>query len=162
MTAVAPAEVFFAKDVLDAGDLGHALMLGAWTVGLTVGGLVVARRLGGAAAALAAIVVQSIGLLVPTLWLVLSWGCAWFLIGGVAHGTKNVVLRTVIHERVPVELHGRAFAAYNGLRNFAEIFSVMGGGALVVAFGARFTMASRACCRPSRASPGSRCTRGRG
>jgi MFS family permease len=140
MTAVAPAEVFFAKDVLDAGDLGYGLMLGAWTVGMTVGGLLIARRLGGAAAALAAIVVQSIGLLVPTLWLVLAWSCAWFLIGGIAHGTKNVVLRTVIHERVPAELHGRAFAAYNGLRNFAEIFSVMGGGALVVAFGARWTM----------------------
>ena len=53
---------------------------------------------------------------------------------------KNVLLRTLIHERVPAELHGRAFAAYNGLRNFAEIFSVMGGGALVVAFGARWTM----------------------
>ena len=140
MTAVAPAEVFFAKDVLGAGDLGYGLMLGAWTIGMTLGGLVLARRVGGAATALVAIVAQSVGLMVPTLWLVLAWGCAWFLVGGVAHGLKNVLLRTLIHERVPAELHGRAFAAYNGLRNFAEIFSVMGGGVLVVAFGARWTM----------------------
>jgi MFS family permease len=140
MTAVAPAEVFFAKDVLGAGDLGYGLMLGAWTIGMTLGGLVLARRVGGAAIALVAIVAQSVGLLVPTLWLVLAWGCAWFLVGGVAHGLKNVLLRTLLHERVPAELHGRAFAAYNGLRNFAEIFSVMGGGFLVVAFGARWTM----------------------
>jgi len=140
MTAVAPAEVFFAKDVLGAGDLGYGLMLGAWTTGMTVGGLLLARRIGGGATALVAIVAQSIGLLVPTLWLVLAWGCAWFLVGGVAHGLKNVLLRTLIHERVPSELHGRAFAAYNGLRNFAEIFSVLGGGFLVVAFGARWTM----------------------
>jgi len=140
MTAVAPAEVFFAKDVLGAGDLGYGLMLGAWTMGMTVGGLVLARRVGGAATALVAIVAQSVGLLVPTLWLVLAWGCAWFLVGGVAHGLKNVLLRTLIHERVPAELHGRAFAAYNGLRNFAEIFSVMGGGVLVVTLGARWTM----------------------
>jgi MFS family permease len=140
MTAVAPAEVFFAKDVLGAGDLGYGLMLGAWTMGMTIGGLVLARRIGGAATALVAIVAQSVGLLVPTLWLVLAWGCIWFLVGGVAHGLKNVLLRTLIHERVPAELHGRAFAAYNGLRNFAEIFSVMGGGVLVVELGARWTM----------------------
>jgi MFS family permease len=140
MTAVAPAEVFFAKDVIGTGDLGYGLMMGAWTTGMTLGGLLVARRVGGGAAALVAIVTQSVGLLVPTLWPVLAWSCVWFLIGGVAHGTKNVLLRTLIHERVPAELHGRAFAAYNGLRNFAEIFSVMGGGLLVVAFGARWTM----------------------
>ena len=140
MTAVAPAEVFFAKDVLDGGDIGYGLLIGFWTLGMTLGGLVIARRLGGAATALVAIVVQSIGLLVPTLWLVLAWGCAWFFVGGVAHGTKNVLLRTVIHERVPAELHGRAYAAYNGLRNFAEIFSVLGGGVLVIALGARWTM----------------------
>src|SRR5206468_12378316 len=74
------------------------------------------------------------------LWRLLGWGWGWFGLGGIAHGLKNVLLRTLIHERVPVELHGRAFAAYNGLRNFAEIFSVMGGGLLVVAFGARWTM----------------------
>jgi MFS family permease len=140
MTAVAPAEVFFAKDVLGAGDLGYGLMLGAWTIGMTVGGLLLARRVGGAATALVAIVAQSVGLLVPTLWLVLAWGCMWFVIGGIAHGLKNVLLRSLIQERVPPALHGRAFAAYNGLRNFAEIFSVMGGGFLVVAFGARWTM----------------------
>ncbi|MFL5933879.1 MAG: hypothetical protein ACJ755_08485, partial [Gaiellaceae bacterium] len=51
-----------------------------------------------------------------------------------------VLLRTLIHERVPAELHGRAFAAYNGLRNFAEIFAVMAGGLLVVTLGPRWTM----------------------
>jgi MFS family permease len=140
MTASAPAEVFFAKDVLDAGDIGYGLLLGAWTVGMTLGGLFLGRRLSGAGIALVAIVLQSIGLALPTLWLVLAWGCAWFLLGGVAHGTKNVLLRTLIHERVPAELHGRAFAAYNGLRNFAEIFAVVGGGLLVVALGARWTL----------------------
>jgi fatty acid desaturase len=95
---------------------------------MTLGGLLVARRIGGAGITLVAIVVQSIGLALPTLWLVLVWGCACFFVGGIAHGTKNVLLRTIIHERVSAELHGRAFAAYNGLRNFAEIFAVLGGG----------------------------------
>jgi MFS family permease len=141
MTACAPAEVFFAKDVLGAGDTGYGVLLGTWTAGMVLGGLLLGRRLRGAVFALFAIAVQSTGILVPTLWLVLAWACAWFLVGGVAHGTKNVLVRTLIHERVPAELHGRAFAAYNGLRNFAEVFAVLGGGALVIAAGARWTMA---------------------
>ena len=141
MTACAPAEVFFAEKTLDAGDAGYGLLLGTWTVGMVAGGLWLGRRLRGAVAALLAICVQSLGILVPTLWLTLAWACGWFLVGGIAHGSKNVLLRTVIHERVPAGLHGRAFAAYNGLRNFAEVFAVLGGGVLVVALGARWTMA---------------------
>jgi len=76
-----------------------------------------------------------------------------FLVGGVAHGAKNVLLRTLIHERVPPELHGRAFAAYTGLRIFAEIFSVMGCGVLVVTLGARWTMFVGGRCRVLRAWP---------
>jgi MFS family permease len=140
MTASAPAEVFFAKDVLDAGDVGFGLLWGAWTVGMCFGGLVVARRLGGAGVALTMIVVQSAALAVPTLWLSLAFACALYLVGGTAHGTKNVVVRTLIHERVPARLHGRAFAAYNGIRNFAELFAVVGGGLLIVAVGARWTL----------------------
>jgi MFS family permease len=141
MTACAPAEVFFAKKTLAAGDAGYGLLLGTWTVGMVLGGLLLARRLRGVVVTLAAICIQSVGILLPTVWLVLAWACGWFLVGGVAHGTKNVLLRTVIHERVPGDLHGRAFAAYNGLRNFAEVFAVLGGGVLVVALGARWTMA---------------------
>ena len=141
MTACAPAEVFFAKKTLAAGDAGYGLLLGTWTVGMVLGGLLLARRVRGVVVTLVAICIQSAGILLPTAWLVLAWACGWFLIGGVAHGTKNVLLRTVIHERVPGELHGRAFAAYNGLRNFAEVFAVLGGGVLVIAVGARWTMA---------------------
>jgi hypothetical protein len=49
-------------------------------------------------------------------------------------------VRTLIHERVPARLHGRAFAAYNGIRDFAELFAVVGGGVLIVAIGARWTL----------------------
>jgi hypothetical protein len=58
----------------------------------------------------------------------------------VAHGTKNVLIRTLIHERVPSSLHGRAFAAYNGLRNAAELVALVAGGVLVSTLGARWTM----------------------
>ena len=60
-----------------------------------------------------------------------------FAFGGVAHGVKNVLLRTLIHERVPEALRGRAFAAYNGARNGAELGALALGGVVVGAFGAR-------------------------
>ena len=63
-----------------------------------------------------------------------------FLVGGVGHAAKNVLIRTLIHERVPDALRGRAFAAYSGLRNAAELCALAGGGLLVTAAGARWTL----------------------
>ena len=90
---------------------------------------------------LIAVGVQGIGLGLPTLWLVAWFAGAMWLIGGVAHGTKNVLVRTLIQERVPNLPHGQAFAAYNGLRNGAEFFALAAGGLLVAAIGARETLA---------------------
>jgi hypothetical protein len=68
-----------------------------------------------------------------TVWLALIG----FSFGGVAHGVKNVLLRTLIHERAPEALRGRAFATYNGARNGAELAALMLGGIAVTAVGAR-------------------------
>ena len=142
MTASVAAEVFFAKDVLGAGDIGYGALIASWTVGMSLGALVLARRFRASLAggALVAIFVQSVGLALPTLWLVLAFALVSFTIGGLAHGLKNVLIRTLIHERVPERLHGRAYAAYNGLRNGAELFAMACGGLLVVALGARWTL----------------------
>jgi hypothetical protein len=64
-----------------------------------------------------------------------------WLVGGLGHGTKNVLARTLIQERVPDHVHGRAFAAYNRLRNGAELVALAGGGMLVAATGGRVTLA---------------------
>ena len=42
---------------------------------------------------------------------------------------------------MPDHLHGRAFAAYNGIRNTAELGAFAAGGVLVAAIGARGTLA---------------------
>jgi sugar phosphate permease len=62
-------------------------------------------------------------------------------IAGVGHGTKNTLARTLIQERVPDRLHGRAFAAYNAMRNGAELVALAGGGVLVAVIGGRATLA---------------------
>jgi MFS family permease len=113
----------------------------AWPVGMALGSLFLARRIHALAlGALVAIVIQGLGLALPTLWLVFAFAVVGYLIGGLAHGTKNVLIRTLMHERVPQRLHGRAFAAYNGLRNAAELVAILGGGLLIVAIGARWTL----------------------
>jgi predicted MFS family arabinose efflux permease len=144
MSAVWVAELFFVKDVLDMGDSSYGLLLTTWTVAMLMGSLLIAPRIAAAAVAsagLAAVVVQGTGLALPALWLSFAFllGCAF--LGGLGHGVKNVMFRTLIHVRVPESLHGRAFAAYNGIRNAAELGAFAAGGFLVVAIGARGTLA---------------------
>lgn len=143
MTASATAEVFFATDVLGAGELGYGVLMTGWTVGMVLGAVVVARRVPPAAAvpaALAFVVLQGAGLALPTLWLAFGFAVGAYLFGGIGHAAKNVVVRTLIHQRVPDALRGRAFAAYSGMRNAAELCALAAGGLLVTAVGARTTL----------------------
>jgi hypothetical protein len=144
MSAVWVGELFFVEDVLGKGDLGYGLMLSIWTIGMAFGAMLLSRRIvAGAVAAtgLAAVAVQGAGLALPALWLSFGFFLACSFMGGLAHGLKNVMFRSLIHVRVPDRLHGRAFAAYNGIRNTAELAAFAAGGLLVAAIGARGTLA---------------------
>jgi hypothetical protein len=70
-------------------------------------------------------------------WAVLGWVMAGYLAGGVGHGVKNVLMRTLIQERVPAGRHGSAFAAYGAARNTAELGALGLGGVLVTTLGAQ-------------------------
>ena len=129
---------------LGVGDIVYGLVFTAWTMGMVAGALLVARRVPASAmgvGVLIAVAVQGAGLGLPTVWLVVPFGAAMWFVGGLGHGTKNVLARTLIQQRVPARLHGRAFAAYNGLRNGAELVALAGGGVLVSAIGGRATLA---------------------
>jgi hypothetical protein len=115
----------------------------ALDAGMVIGSTLVASRVPAAAyatAALGAMALQGAGLALPTLWLVLPFAPGAYLVGGIGHGTKNVVVRTLIHARVSDELRGRAWAAYSAGRNAAELLALVGGGLLVAAIGARWTL----------------------
>jgi MFS family permease len=136
----ATAEPFFVTDVLGAGSLAYGVLLTSWTLGMAAGAAGLAQRVPRgrlAAGGLAAVVLQGAGIagaaLAPVLWMALLG----FVFGGLAHGAKNVLLRTLIHERVPEALRGRAFAAYNGARNGAELGALALGGLAVGVLGAR-------------------------
>ena len=144
MTASVTAEVFFLKEDLEVSDAVYGLVFGCWTVGMIVGALVVSRRVPAHVLALGLLVatlVQGAGLGLPTAWLLVPFAAAMWFIGGVGHGTKNTLARTLIQERVPDRLHGRAFAAYNAMRNGAELVALACGGLLVAVLGGRVTLA---------------------
>jgi MFS family permease len=143
MSSSIPADVFFAREVLGKGEIAFSVVYTAWTVGMILGALLLARRVPTASlatAAFAAVVLQGLGKALPPLWLVYPFMLACYFAGGIGHGLKNVMFRTLIHERVPAERHGRAFAAYNGLRNAAELAALLAGGILVSTLGARWTL----------------------
>ena len=144
MSAVWVGELFFVEGVLERGDIAYGLMLSIWTVGMALGALLLSPRVAVGAVAttgLAAVAVQGTGLALPALWPSFAFFLACSLVGGLAHGMKNVMFRSLIHVRVPGRLHGRVFAAYNGIRNAAEVGAFAAGGLLVTAIGPRGTLA---------------------
>jgi MFS family permease len=144
MSASIAAEVVFLQEDLGLTGPAYGLLISSWTVGMVFGALVVSRRVRAGAlagAALMAVGVQGAGLGLPTVWLAAGFAAAMWFTGGVGHGVKNVLARALIQERVPDRFHGRAFAAYNGMRNGAELVALAWGGLLVVAIGARATLA---------------------
>jgi Na+/melibiose symporter-like transporter len=144
MSAVWVAELFFVEDVLGRGDVSYGAMLSIWTAGMALGAMLLSRRIATGAVAVAGLIaatVQGAALALPALWLSFAFYLACALIGGIGHGLKNVMFRSLIHLRVPDHLHGRAFAAYNGIRNTAELGAFAAGGLLVAAIGARGTLA---------------------
>jgi MFS family permease len=143
MSASIPADLVYVQDVLGIEDIGIGIVLSAWTVGMLAGSNVVARRvsLGGlAAAAMVGVTVQGLGKFLTPFWLVFGFMIVMYVVGGIGHGLKNVTSRTLIHTRVAPERHGRAFAAWNGVRNAAELGALAVGGVLVGALGARETL----------------------
>jgi Transmembrane secretion effector len=144
MSAVWVGELFFVEDTLGRGDVAYGLMLSIWTVGMALGALLLSPRISAgavAASGIAAVAVQGTALALPAVWLSFGFFLACSFMGGLAHGLKNVMFRSLVHVRVPDHLHGRAFAAYNGIRNSAELGAFAAGGLLVAAIGPRGTLA---------------------
>jgi MFS family permease len=137
------AEVFYVKDVLGASDAAFGVLGTCWFGGMVFGAVALARHVPAGAlgvAALLAIAIQGLGIAGAAAGGLLSVAFAGFTLGGVAHGLKNVLLRTLIHERVPESLRGRGFALYNAARNGAELGALALAGVLVSAIGAQVAL----------------------
>jgi MFS family permease len=143
MSASIPADVVYAKNVLGRGDFAVGLVLTAWALGMVAASNLIPQRLPAAAVATATLVgatVQGGAKFVGPLWLSYGFMLACWALGGMGHGVKNTGFRTLIHQHVPADRHGRAFAAFNGIRNTAELAALAAGGILVSTVGARMTL----------------------
>jgi MFS family permease len=138
-----PADVVYVQDVLGVQDIGYGLVTSAWMLGMALGATFISPHIALpslATAGFVAVAVQGLGVAITPIFLVFWVMVACYLVGGAGHGVKNVAFRSLIHDRIPVERHGRAFAAYNGLRNTAELGALVAGGVLVATLGARGTL----------------------
>jgi hypothetical protein len=139
ISASMTVEVFYVRDVVGAGPTGFALVFAGWTGGMVLGAVGLSTRIKAplAAAGLVALAVQGGGMAAAACWAVLPWVIGGYFVGGIGHGVKNVLLRTLIQQRVPAEAHGRAFAAYGAARNSAELGALGLGGVMIGLFGAQ-------------------------
>jgi MFS family permease len=143
MSASIPADFVFTQNVLGIRNIGFGAVLTVWAIGMVLASNTIPQRVPVHAIAtvtLLAAAVQGIGKFLPPFWLVFPFMLCCYFVGGAGHGVKNAGFRTLIHQSVEPSRHGRAFAAYNGLRNTAELVALAGGGILVSTLGARGTL----------------------
>ena len=143
MSASIPGDFAYATHSLGVGKLAFGFVLTAWAVGMIFASNTLFGRIPAAAVATATLVaaaVQGLAKFVAPFWqLYVVMLVAW-AIGGMGHGIKNTGFRTLIHQRIDAAQHGRAFAAFNGLRNTAELAALAGGAGLVTTIGGRGTL----------------------
>jgi MFS family permease len=133
------AELFLAEKVLHGGTTGYALLITAWTGGMTLG-TVVAGRLPPRALApgiVIGLVVLGLGVaggaLSPTMWMAI----AAYGIGGIGDGIQVVGARTLLLQRAPEHIAGRACAVFLGLTFGAVSIGMAVSAPLVALFGIR-------------------------
>jgi MFS family permease len=134
------AEVFFARDTLDAGDWGFGLLASGWLLGMVAGAVVIGRTLptprlvpSWMTASIAGGMAVTAAAALPVLW----FAVAMFVLGGVANGVQTVAGRSLLVHRTPDRLRGRVFAAYGGLANGMQLAATAVAGVIVAAVGGR-------------------------
>jgi MFS family permease len=137
------AEVFFARDSLNAGDWGFGLLASGWLLGMVAGAVVIGRKLpterlipswmtAAAVGGLALVAAASL----PIVW----FAVAMFVVGGVTNGVQTVAGRSLLVHRTPDRLRGRVFAAYGGLANGMQLAATAVAGVIVAAVGGRIAL----------------------
>jgi MFS family permease len=136
------ATVFFAKDVLGAGDLGVGLLAAAYGAGMTTGCLGcrwVPHDLLATSACGAPFVIGS-GLLLAWAVPALAAALLGYVVAGVASGLALTAMRALVVERVPDGLLGRVFAAEGAIGATGELVALVAAGLLVTAAGPRVSL----------------------
>jgi MFS family permease len=142
MSASIPADFAYVTE-LGYKNIGIGIVLSVWAIGMMIASNTIPQRIPVHAVALVTLLaaaLQGLAKFTAPFWPVFPFMVGCWLVGGAGHGLKNTGFRTLIHQRVDADHHGRAFAAFNGLRNTAELVALAGGGVLVTTIGARGTL----------------------
>ena len=143
MSASIPGDFVYVRESLHRGGLALGAVLTIWAVGLIAASRGIAPRIPVASVGLFALLAagaQGFSKFLAPFWMVLPFMLACYLVGGMSHGVKNTLFRTLIHQNVEPGRHGQAFAAYNGLRNGAELIALAAGGGLTALVGGAGTL----------------------
>lgn len=141
------AEVFFAKDELDSGDLGFGILVGATGLGLTVGGFYGGRwidRFGIKRVYIASLALWGAGVAAAALspWLALA--AAFVALGLVGNGAAVVCNLVFVQRGSPDHLRGRAFTVIMSVNYLLLGLGMAVAGPLTDALGARWMFATAA------------------
>jgi len=143
MSASIPGDFVYTTEDLGMSALALGFVITVWAVGMIVASNLLAPRVPAHAVAMIALLAaatQGFSKFVAPFWMVFPFMVGCYVFGGLSHGVKNTLFRTLIHQRIEPARHGQAFAAYNGLRNGAELIALAFGGALVAAIGGAGTL----------------------
>jgi MFS family permease len=134
------AELPFAEDVLDSGEVGYSLLATAFGVGFVAGSLTGTK--GGAPALLKAryrlgLLVLAIGFVLAGLAPTFAAAIGTFILGGFGNGMVIVFERQLIQATVPDRLAGRIFGVKDALSAWAFGVAFICAGALITLIGVR-------------------------
>lgn len=140
---VLPIEVAFAKDTLDAGDLGYGLLLASWGVGMVVGSLLFTSLRDTPLTTLLVAGTLAIGFAyaataaAPTL----AVACAASAVGGVGNGIQWVAVITAAQNLTAPSYQARVIGLLESLASAASGAGFLFGGAIAAILSPRASYA---------------------
>src|SRR3954470_3871516 len=140
--AITPVEVVLVRGTLHAGSAALGVVLGAWGVGMIVGGALVGRirrRVGLAALLIGAAVAEAVAFLGMGLSASVLEVAAFAALGGGGNGLEGVLLMTAVQERVSDAFQARVSGLMEALMTAAVGIGFLAGGTIAALAGARAT-----------------------
>ena len=140
--AITPVEVVLVRGTLHAGSAALGVVLGAWGVGMIVGGMLVGRirrRVGLAALLVGAAVAEAAAFLGMGLSASVVEVAAFAALGGAGNGLEGVLFMTAVQERVSDAYQARVSGLMEALMTAAVGIGFIAGGTIAALAGARAT-----------------------
>ncbi len=143
-TAVLPVEIIYAKESLDAGTSGYGALLGAWGVGMIVGGLLFTAFRRTSIRLLLALSTLAIGVAYLGMAAAgtLAVACAAGALGGIGNGVQWISMLNAIQELTAERYQARVVGLLESVSSAMPGLGFVIGGVLATAFDPRVTFAA--------------------